>query len=164
MSDMSDFEADDDGYVVVNIKFPPKRRKLPQFPTPPVILEIDTVEREIQDDQTSDQPGLFFYGKRRQYVEIDINDTQMDNTCIQIIVPSSPEPTIGKLKSEFAKALATKEKGMLLYHLSYKNNVKFGMGDIRLPDGRIGRFLDPDYKTISHFDIKSGDFFEIDFK
>lgn len=86
--------------------------------------------------------------------------------CIPITI--NPESSVLQLKSLFAEQLGDEcpITSLKFYHVSYKNATKFGVGDIRTADGKVGRLLDPfhDKKMISTMNIADGDFFEIEMK
>lgn len=87
------------------------------------------------------------------------------STCYHVSV--TPNVSVAELKTAFRNSLPERPQAstkMTLHHVSYANNLKFGLGDIRLEDGRIGRFLDPEGARLSSFGIKNGDFFEISLK
>lgn len=83
--------------------------------------------------------------------------------CVQIEIDSGS--TIGEMKNAFIDAIGIKKQNTKFYHFSYANAAKFGLGDIRKEDGKVGRFLDPHYdmNLISSQNIENGSMFQIDF-
>jgi hypothetical protein len=137
------------------------------------IKSIPVEEDDATDDGHADStPPMQLYGKLRCDLgavaeEEDYDEgPPNDNLCYCITIPSKPSPTVSQLKHEFLKAMGREAplKSVLVYHVSYQNGLKFGLGDVRYPDGRVGRFLDSDTKPLDYYNITNGNFFEIDIK
>lgn len=117
-------------------------------------------EDEVVNQQEKEEP-LHLYGKIRSH------DSEVSSQCYQIA--ALPSNSVSRLAELFRKALSKDEQKeyepatMIIHHISYANQVKFGVGDIRLPDGRVGRLLNDEKKTLESMKIKNGDFFELDF-
>lgn len=116
------------------------------------------VQEECDDGDSEDNISLF--------ARFKVKGKKGIVKCIPVTI--SPESSILQLKSLFAEQLGDDcpITSLKFYHVSYKNATKFGVGDIRTADGKVGRLLDPfhDKKMISTMNIADGDFFEIEMK
>lgn len=120
--------------------------------SPPQTPKI--LRESVEEDDSSD---VTLFAKYKIY-EAGSTSTR----CVQIEIDS--ESTIADMKNAFYEAIGVKKPNMKFYHVSYSNGMKFGLGDIKKEDGKVGRFLDPfsDSKPIASQNIENGSMFEID--
>lgn len=125
-----------------------------------VVEEDDPVISNVAEG-AENPPTLHLYGKIRSH------DAEVSSQCYQIT--ALPTNSVARLCEIFRGALSKVEQkeyekaDMIIHHISYANVIKFGVGDIKLPDGRVGRLLKDEKKTLEDIKIKNGDLFELDF-
>lgn len=120
--------------------------------TPPRTPRV--LRESIEEDDSSD---VTLFAKYKVY-----ESGSTSTRCVQIEIDS--ESTVLDMKNAFYEATGIKKAGMKFYHVSYSNGMKFGLGDIKKEDGKVGRFLDPfnDSHPISSHKIENGSMFEIE--
>lgn len=165
---MSDFPyaLASDGFCIINFVGLPPPKPIPKVEEVDCddalvsVTEAPQTQKSRSTAAAATQP-LQLYGKIRSH------DDEASGQCYQVNATSTT--TVGSLMKMFAKVLfdngqtETSQAQMILHHISYDNVSKFGLGDIRLPDGRVGRLLNDDNKTLVSLGIKHGDLFEMDF-
>lgn len=116
--------------------------------TPKILRE------SVEEDDTAD---ITLFAKYKVY-----ESGSTSTRCTQIEIDS--DSTIGDMKNAFYEAIGVKKPNMKFYHISYSNGMKFGLGDIKKEDGKIGRWLDPsnDSNLLSKQKIENGSMFEIE--
>lgn len=144
----------------------PRERVQPPTPPPREVestvkrepkIEVDVVKREVVKKRAPiEEPTIVLYGRvERFYTSSDCPE------CVTVDVPVSA--TLSTLKSAFATAVGRDVESIILHHISHANAKMFGMGDIRMEDGRVGRLLTGDSNPLSKFGIVAGNIFEISF-
>ena len=152
-----------DGFCIINFVGLPPPKPIPKVEEEDCDDALATATNAPQKSRTvatTPQP-LQLYGKIRTH------DDEASSQCYQ--VNATLTTTVGQLVNMFKKVLSENDleenskAEMILHHISYDNVSKFGLGDIRLPDGRVGRLLNDKSKVLASLGIKHGDLFEMDF-